>query len=64
VRVATFGQKPRAANVDFEHLIPFGNGQTTDTSWARYAGIGNKGVKAAEFRHCRIYKFFGHIDVT
>jgi hypothetical protein len=64
VRVATFGEKPCAAKVDFKHSIPFGNGQTADFPWARHTGIGNESVKAAEFRHCRVYKFCSHIDVA
>lgn len=40
MRVGMFSQKPCTAKVNFEHLVPLGDGQITDASWACYAGMG------------------------
>lgn len=64
MRVARFGKKPRAAQVDGEHAIPVLKGQVTDCPRARDSRIRYQRVQATEFGYRGSYQLTWHIGIT
>src|SRR6188472_3105225 len=64
MRVACFGQKPRAAEVDREHTVPVLDRQVAYLRRASDPSIGYQPVQATEFGYCSFHKLTWHGGIT
>ena len=64
MRVACFGEKPRAAEVDREHIVPILDGQVAYCARVNDSSVRYQPIQATKFRYRSVDKLTWHVGVT
>lgn len=64
MRVACFGKKPRATEVNGEHAVPVLKGKVTDGARTGDPGIRYQCIQTTEFGYRSFYQFTWHVGIS